>query len=59
MSDPESPQFEVHDREVLENADPLPFAQAFLLAVGAALLAALYPAWRIGRMQVTQALRGE
>jgi putative ABC transport system permease protein len=36
-----------------------PFVQAFLLAVGAALLAALYPAWRIGRMQVAEALRGE
>jgi putative ABC transport system permease protein len=36
-----------------------PFAQAFLLAVSAALLAALYPAWRIGRMQVAESLRGE
>jgi putative ABC transport system permease protein len=41
------------------HAELLPFAEAFLLAVGAALLAALYPAWRIGRMQVTEALRGE
>jgi len=41
------------------HAQPLPFIQAFLLAVGAALLAALYPAWRIGRMQVAAALRGE
>jgi putative ABC transport system permease protein len=40
-------------------AEVMPFAQAFLLAVGAALSAALYPAWRIGRMQVTEALRGE
>jgi putative ABC transport system permease protein len=38
---------------------PAPFIQAFLLAVGAALLAALYPAWRIGRMQPAAALRGE
>jgi putative ABC transport system permease protein len=36
-----------------------PFAQAFFLAVGAALLAALYPAWRLGRMQAAEALRGE
>ena len=41
------------------HAELIPFAQAFLLAVSAALLAALYPAWRIGRMQVTEALRGE
>jgi putative ABC transport system permease protein len=38
---------------------PEPFIQAFLLAVGAALLAAIYPAWRLGRMQVAEALRGE
>lgn len=36
-----------------------PFAQAFLLAVSAALLAAIYPAWRLGRMQAAEALRGE
>lgn len=41
------------------HAEVMPFAQAFLLAVSAALLAALYPAWRIGRMQVAGALRGE
>jgi putative ABC transport system permease protein len=41
------------------DATPGPFLQAFLLAVGAALLAAAYPAWRIGRMQPTQALRAE
>jgi putative ABC transport system permease protein len=40
-------------------AELAPFAQAFLLAVSAALLAALYPAWRLGSMQITQALRGE
>jgi putative ABC transport system permease protein len=40
-------------------ADPAPFGQAFLLAVGAALLAALYPARRLSRMQVAEALRGE
>ncbi|HJQ14666.1 MAG TPA: FtsX-like permease family protein [Anaerolineales bacterium] len=41
------------------HAQPAPFVQAFLLAVGAALLAALYPAWRIGQMQPAAALRGE
>ena len=41
------------------HAQPAPFVQAFLLAVGAALLAALYPAWRIGRMQPAAALHGE
>lgn len=41
------------------HAEPTPFVQAFLLAMGAALLAALYPAWRIGRMQPAAALRGE
>jgi putative ABC transport system permease protein len=38
---------------------PAPFVQAFVLAVSAALLAALYPAWRISRMQTAEALRGE
>jgi len=36
-----------------------PFVQAFLLALGAALLAALYPAWRLSRMEVAEALRRE
>lgn len=39
--------------------DPASFIQAFLLSVGAALLAALYPAWRLSRMQAAEALRGE
>ena len=39
--------------------EPIPFIQAFLLSVGAALLAALYPAWRLSRMQASEALRGE
>lgn len=39
--------------------EPVPFAQAFLLAVSAALLAAVYPAWRLSRMQTAEALRGE
>jgi putative ABC transport system permease protein len=38
---------------------PGPFVQAFLLSVGAALLAAIYPAWRLSRMEVAEALRGE
>jgi putative ABC transport system permease protein len=38
---------------------PGPFVQAFLLSVSAALLAALYPAWRLSRMEVAEALRGE
>jgi putative ABC transport system permease protein len=38
---------------------PGPFLQAFLLSVCAALLAALYPAWRLSRMQTAEALRGE
>ena len=39
--------------------DPAAFAQAFLLSISAALLAALYPAWRLSRMQAAEALRGE
>jgi putative ABC transport system permease protein len=39
--------------------EPVPFAQAFVLAVSAALLAAVYPAWRLSRMQTAEALRGE
>ncbi len=38
---------------------PAPFVQAFLLSIGAALIAAVYPAWRLGRMQAAEALRGE
>jgi putative ABC transport system permease protein len=41
------------------HVEPVPFAQAFLLAVAAALLAAVYPAWRLSRMQTAEALRGE
>jgi putative ABC transport system permease protein len=36
-----------------------PFVQAFLLSVSAALLAAIYPAWRLSHMQTAEALRGE
>lgn len=39
--------------------EPGPFLQAFFLAVSAALLAALYPAWRLSRMQPADTLRGE
>ena len=35
------------------------FAQAIGVALGAALLAGLYPAWRLGRMQPADALRTE
>ncbi len=38
---------------------PGPFLQAFLLSIGAALLAAIYPAWRLSRMEVAEALRGD
>jgi putative ABC transport system permease protein len=37
----------------------VPFLQAFLLSVSAALLAALYPAWRLSRMQTAEALSQE
>jgi ABC-type antimicrobial peptide transport system permease subunit len=37
----------------------MPFVQAFLLSVIAALLAAIYPIWRLSRMHAAQALRGE
>ena len=40
-------------------AEPLIFLQALALAVGAALLAGVYPAWRMGRMAAAEALRGE
>jgi putative ABC transport system permease protein len=39
--------------------DPIPFIQAFFLSVSAALLAAVYPAWRLSHMQAAEALRGE
>lgn len=39
--------------------EPLPFIQAFVLAVSAALLAAVYPAWSLSRMQTAEALRGD
>ena len=38
---------------------PEPFIQALLVAVGAALIAGLYPARKIGQMQTAEALRGE
>lgn len=39
--------------------EPTPFVQAFLLAVGAALLAALYPSWRLHRLPVAAVLRND
>jgi putative ABC transport system permease protein len=39
--------------------DALPFIEAFLVAVIAAVLAGLYPAWRMGRMLTSEALRSE
>ena len=38
---------------------PAPFVQAFLLSIGAALIAALYPAWRLSRMNTAETLRGD
>jgi putative ABC transport system permease protein len=38
---------------------PGELGQALALAVGAALLAGLYPAWRITRLSLPEALRGE
>lgn len=38
---------------------PAYFLQAFLVALGAALLAGLYPAWRMGQMQPSTAVRSE
>ncbi len=38
---------------------PTEFLQAFLVALGAALLAGLYPAWRMGQMQPATAVRSE
>jgi putative ABC transport system permease protein len=38
---------------------PGDFVQAFLVALGAALLAGIYPAWRMGQMQPANALRSE
>jgi len=35
------------------------FAQAFGVALLAALLAGIYPAWRMGQMQPANALRSE
>lgn len=38
---------------------PGDFGQAFLVALGAALLAGLYPAWKMGQMQPADAVRSE
>jgi putative ABC transport system permease protein len=39
--------------------EPVPFLQAFVVAVAAALLAGIYPAYRMGRMITAEALRFE
>jgi putative ABC transport system permease protein len=39
--------------------EPMEFAQAFLVALAAALLAGLYPAWKMGQTQPAEALRSE
>jgi putative ABC transport system permease protein len=39
--------------------DPMEFIQAFLVAIGAALAAGLYPAWRMGRIPPAEAVRAE
>jgi putative ABC transport system permease protein len=39
--------------------DPVEFGQAFVVAVGAALAAGLYPAWRMGRIAPAEAVRAE
>jgi ABC-type lipoprotein release transport system permease subunit len=39
--------------------EPAAFVQAVLLAVGAALLATLYPLFRLSRLPVAAALRSE
>lgn len=39
--------------------DPVEFGQAFLVALGAALLAGLYPAWRMGHIPPAEAVRAE
>ncbi len=38
---------------------PAAFLQAFAVALGAALLAGIYPAWRMGQMQPASAVRSE
>jgi len=39
--------------------DWVPYAQALVLAISAALLAGIYPAIRIGRMSPSEAMRSE
>jgi putative ABC transport system permease protein len=39
--------------------EPREFIQAFLVALGAALAAGLYPAWRMGRIPPAEAVRAE
>ena len=46
-------------RYIVWQLDPAYFVQAFLVAVGAALLAGIYPSLRLGRMVVATAVREE
>ena len=39
--------------------EPIYFIEAFLVAVLAALLAGLYPAWRSGRLVIASIIREE
>lgn len=39
--------------------DPKPYVEALLVAILAALLAGLYPAWRMGRMIISEVMRSE
>jgi putative ABC transport system permease protein len=44
---------------IMTRLPPAAVIEALLLALGAALLAGLYPAWRMGKVQPAQALREE
>ncbi len=41
------------------NLDPIYFVQAFLISIGAALLAGVYPAWQSGKISIATAVRQE
>jgi putative ABC transport system permease protein len=41
------------------SAEPMEFVRALLVALGAALLAGIYPAWRLGRIPPAVAVRAE
>ncbi len=44
---------------IMTQLPPVALIEALLLALGAALLAGIYPAWRMGRVQLAMALREE